>query len=97
MYEIFFYVVWGLLALLIALWIYFWIWKPVKKWRAIFLENAALLLARLRDEGLDQKVAELLILSFWRTEPHKQLRELLETYAGRSMEEVYASYGLPQA
>lgn len=95
MYEI--YVGLAILAVLFTLYFYFWIWKPVRKWRRIFTENAALVLARLIDEGLHQKVAELLILSFWRMELHEDLRKLLETYAGRSMEEVYEEYGLPKA
>ena len=84
-------------AVFLALWFYFWVWKPARKWRDVFLGEATLVLARLQEEKLHQKVAELLILSLWRMEPSKPIRELLETYAGKKMEEVYAEYGLPQA
>ncbi len=82
----------ALLALIIV-YFYFWIWKPSKHWERRFIETTRDVLENLEEER-QRRVAKLLVLSLWCTEPPKSITELLESYVNESVEEVWREYGL---
>ena len=64
-----------------------------RRWKRVFGAELEILFARIEDENVRRKVAELLMLSSFREGYPKDIREILEREAGRKFDEVMREYG----